>query len=79
MLTAIDLFSGCGGFSLGASLAGFKIMAAIERDRHACATYKRNLISTDIAADSLIQDDILAVSPKQLLNPRDLALEMWIS
>ena len=74
MLTAIDLFSGCGGFSLGASLAGFKIMAAIERDRHACATYKRNLISTDIAADSLIQDDILAVSPKQLLNRARLGI-----
>jgi DNA (cytosine-5)-methyltransferase 1 len=41
--TAIDLFSGAGGMSLGLSHAGFDIVAAIDNDPVAVATYVRNL------------------------------------
>lgn len=52
-LTAIDLFSGCGGLTLGLTLAGFKVLAAIENDQLAVDTYKANhprvrVYSTDI-------------------------------
>jgi DNA (cytosine-5)-methyltransferase 1 len=40
--TAIDLFSGCGGLSLGLKLAGFKVLAAIESQKLEVDTYKAN-------------------------------------
>lgn len=39
---AIDLFSGCGGLSLGLKHAGFAVAAAIEIDDRACETYRLN-------------------------------------
>lgn len=40
---AIDLFAGCGGFSLGFIKAGWKILAALELNADASATYWYNL------------------------------------
>src|SRR4029078_4143228 len=39
----LDLFSGCGGVTLGMLRAGFKCLAAIDLDRHAVATLRKNL------------------------------------
>lgn len=41
-MIAIDLFSGAGGMSLGAEHAGVNILTAVEKDPHACATFKHN-------------------------------------
>ena len=41
----IDLFSGCGGLSLGLSLAGLEGVFAIERDPMAFDTFKANFLS----------------------------------
>jgi DNA (cytosine-5)-methyltransferase 1 len=41
--TFIDLFSGCGGFTLGLLRAGFDCLAAIDSNEHAIETLKANL------------------------------------
>ena len=41
-LKVLDLFSGCGGLSLGFKLAGFKIEGAIDYDKDSIETFKKN-------------------------------------
>lgn len=41
-LLAVDLFSGAGGLSLGFEDAGFQILYALEKDKYAAETYRRN-------------------------------------
>ena len=41
-LSAIDLFSGCGGMTFGLKKAGFKVVAAVELDELAARTYRLN-------------------------------------
>lgn len=38
----IDLFSGAGGLSLGAELAGIEIKMAVEKDKAVALTYSNN-------------------------------------
>jgi DNA (cytosine-5)-methyltransferase 1 len=42
----VDLFSGCGGFSLGAELAGFHSLVAIDIDPTLQSAYRRNFPGT---------------------------------
>jgi DNA (cytosine-5)-methyltransferase 1 len=41
--TVASLFAGCGGSSLGYSMAGFRELLAVEWDAHAAETFRRNL------------------------------------
>lgn len=41
-LTFIDLFSGCGGFTLGMERAGFKCLAAIDSNEEAVSVFQKN-------------------------------------
>lgn len=46
--TCIDLFSGCGGLSLGLGTAGFRTLFAVEAHVDAFETYRANLIKPDL-------------------------------
>lgn len=61
-LKAIDLFSGCGGLSLGLRRAGFSVVGAVDADSLAASTYRMNH-----PADAVIEDDIQNVDPKELM------------
>lgn len=63
---ACDLFAGAGGFSLGAHLAGIQVAAAVEWDKHACSTYRSNLISSGLTRTRLFEDDITALDPRNV-------------
>lgn len=60
-IVAIDLFSGCGGLSLGLQRAGFDIQIAVEKDSASAATFRANHPHT-----LLIEADICDVTPAQL-------------
>lgn len=53
-LNTIDLFSGCGGMSLGFSWAGFKSILASDIDENCELTFKRNFINTPFLCKSII-------------------------
>jgi len=52
-LTAIDLFSGCGGLTQGLRKAGFEVLGAIENDEKAAATYSLNHPSVHLWVDDI--------------------------
>lgn len=49
----IDLFCGCGGFGLGAKLAGFDVVAAVDIDVTLQSAYARNFPNTQIITGDL--------------------------
>jgi DNA (cytosine-5)-methyltransferase 1 len=66
--TIVDLFSGCGGFSLGAHLAGFKSLAAIDVEPILQSGYKRNFPSSRAIEASVA--DISANDWQHILNSK---------
>src|SRR6266481_3664181 len=62
-MQAIDLFSGAGGMSVGASMCGIEVRYAVELDKHAAATFSLNHKST-----TLLNQDIRKVTAAQFLN-----------
>lgn len=61
-LTAIDLFSGAGGFSLAAHNVGVEVLAAIELDRYAAETYQKNMVERLGASTQVFSQDINKVN-----------------
>lgn len=61
-LTAIDLFSGVGGLSVGLKKAGFRVLAGVEIDEVAAASYKLNH-----RKHILYREDIRNLDPEKIL------------
>lgn len=66
--TVVSTFAGCGGSSLGYSMAGYRELLAVEWDDHAAVTFRRNF--PDVP---LFHGDIAAYDPASLgLAPGEL-------
>jgi DNA (cytosine-5)-methyltransferase 1 len=52
-MIGIEVFSGPGGMSLGAKLAGIDIKIAVEKDYYAAQTYSKNHLGTTIVIDDI--------------------------
>ena len=61
-LTCIDLFCGCGGFSLGMQRAGFQVLAAIDFNEEAVATFQANFPKDTLA----LCQDLTQFTPDKL-------------
>jgi site-specific DNA-cytosine methylase len=58
----IDLFCGCGGFTLGMQHAGFQCLAAIDSNAKTVATLKANLPETE----HILERDLPRFAPAEL-------------
>ena len=66
--SAIDLFCGCGGLSLGLRRAGFRIVAAIDNDNLSASTYQLNHRRTRV-----VNQDVRLIDPAVLM--QDVGLD----
>lgn len=66
--TAVDLFAGAGGLSLAAKNIGGNVLAAVEINESACATYRYNFIRNNKGkTPRLYAVNILQLDPAQML------------
>ena len=69
-MNTIDLFSGCGGLSLGFEEAGFNVLAAFDKWKPAVEIYKNNfnhpIFETDLSDDKIIEQ-IRAFAPEIII------------
>lgn len=73
-LTAIDLFSGCGGLSLGLRQAGFTLTGAIEVDEFAAHAYSLNHPGVDVWDEDIRDIDTAEFMDEMELRPLQLDL-----
>lgn len=55
---AVDIFSGAGGLSIGAEMSGIKTILAVEYDKHAAESFRKNHKKTNV-----LNEDIRKVNP----------------
>jgi DNA (cytosine-5)-methyltransferase 1 len=65
--TAIDLFAGAGGFSLGVEMAGFDVRAAVEFEHDAAETYRRNRKHAKV-----LEEDIRYITGERLMRVAEI-------
>ena len=63
-IKAIDLFSGCGGVSIGLMQAGFEVVSAVEIDKDAVTAYKNYPLLKNV---NVLQEDICKLSGMEIL------------
>lgn len=71
---AIDLFSGCGGLTLGLKQAGFRVIGAVEIDSLAVDTYKANHKRVHVWKKDILTLSVAEVRRKLNLRPGELDL-----
>lgn len=67
--TVIDLFSGAGGLSAGFHQEGFRVVACVENNRDAVATYRESMVRRKSPQTTILETDIR--SPDVLQRLRD--------
>jgi DNA (cytosine-5)-methyltransferase 1 len=71
---AIDLFSGCGGLTLGLKQAGFRVIGAIESNEVAVRTYRANHRNVRVWSNDICKVSVADVRRKLKLEPGALDL-----
>lgn len=71
---AIDLFSGCGGLTLGLKQAGFRVIGAVENSELAAKTYKANHSQVRIWREDIRKVTVAGVGSELKLKRRQLDL-----
>lgn len=72
--TAFDCFAGCGGMTTGFEKAGYRVVGAIEIDRHACDVYSLNHPKVRLWRDDIRKVDEQELSETLGLQPGELDL-----
>ena len=67
MMKCVDLFSGCGGLSLGFQNEGFDVVAAFENWKPAIDVYRQNFTHPIFELD--LHNEIIATETIKKLNP----------
>src|SRR4051812_32769260 len=67
-MKSIELFAGGGGLGIGLHLAGFHPVKVIERDKHCCATIRKNQMRgvEVVKRWRLVEDDVRAIDFRDL-------------
>jgi len=73
-LIAIDLFSGCGGLTLGLKQAGFSVVGAVDNDNLSVETYKANHPEVFLWGKDISELSTLTVKRKLGIQKRKLDL-----
>lgn len=60
--TALDLFSGCGGFTLGLQRAGIKVLGAVDFNKEAVETFRLNFPEVPY----VVQGDMTVMEPEEV-------------
>lgn len=71
-LTAIDLFSGAGGLSLGLKLVGFNVVAAVEVEKKIAKTYAVNHPEVNLLTEDIRKVTATEIFKKARVNSIDL-------
>jgi DNA (cytosine-5)-methyltransferase 1 len=71
---AIDLFSGCGGLTLGLKRAGFRVVGAVEIEPLAIETYKTNHASVTLWSKDIRKLTVAQIMRQLKLRPGQLDL-----
>ena len=72
--TAIDLYSGCGGLTLGLKQAGYRVLGAVENDLLAVETYRVNHAEVHVWAQDIRRLSVAEVRRRFRLKPSELDL-----
>ena len=74
-LNVVDLFSGCGGLSLGFGMAGYNIKAMIDFDKDSLLTAEKNELAEHYLNLDLFEEDwIKGLTSKFKLKPFDTTM-----
>lgn len=66
--TFVSLFAGCGGSSLGYSMAGFRELAAVECDADPCASLRANFPALDVREEDITTMDLSTLPVPDVLD-----------
>jgi DNA (cytosine-5)-methyltransferase 1 len=71
---AVDIFSGCGGLTVGLKKAGFKVIGAVDNDSIAVKTYKANHPEVEVWGEDISGINTLGLKRKLHLRSGELDL-----